>query len=142
MGSSPDVKESDDEESEPLVETDTQVTLKGVVRNTRTQTEPESSSPPMPSETLLAVGVGAQILPGKGGPEGGVKPAADQARDALTELEDAAGNAAGKAKIMGDEAVETAVNAREELEEASARMEVREDLERKKRGWRSRVFDF
>ncbi|KAF8512805.1 hypothetical protein JB92DRAFT_2926409 [Gautieria morchelliformis] len=141
IGSLPLDEESEDQESS-LVETDTQVTLRGVVRKTRTQMHPESASPPTPTETLVAVGMGPQILPGKGGPEPGVDSATDQARGAAAEAERTVEHVAGKAKAVADDAVGAVVEARESLEHAEAREEAREGVEVKKKGWRSRVFDF
>lgn len=134
-------EESEDQESS-IVETDTQVTLRGVVRNTRTQMNPESGSPTTPTETLVAVGIGPQILPGKGGPEPEVDYATDQARGARAEVEGAAENVAGKAKSVADDALGAAATARENLEDASTRMEAREGVEARRKGWRSRAFDF
>lgn len=124
-----------------LVETDTQVSLRGVVRSTRTQMNSESASPPTPTETLVAVGIGPQILPGKGGPEPGVDPVTEQARGARAEVQGAAENVAGKAKAVADDTLEAAMAARENLEDASARMKEREDVEVKRKGWKSPAFD-
>ncbi|KAG9074777.1 hypothetical protein FRC06_010460, partial [Ceratobasidium sp. 370] len=64
-----EAEESETEGEEPEAQTETQVTMKGVIRTTHqpaTETQPES-------ETVLAVGVAEQILPGLGGPEDGGK---------------------------------------------------------------------
>ncbi|KAF8588045.1 hypothetical protein K439DRAFT_1630079 [Ramaria rubella] len=139
MGSVPEDDGSNADED--TLETDTQLTSRGIVRNTRTQPDPDASNPSTPTETLVAIGVGAQILPGKGGPKPDVPSASEQAREALTDLGDAAGDATAKAKAVADEAVVTAVTARENLEEVSERMEARQDFERAKKGWRSEAFN-
>jgi hypothetical protein len=142
-----DVTEEEDEEP-PLVESNTTATLKGVVRTTTTQQCPSASSPPTPSETVLAVGAGAQLFPNKGVPYDPQSPtlapsmaAAKVAREVVDEAE---ANVAAVSDVV-DEMVEGATDdvarMRENVEGAEARFEEREHAERRKKGWRSSVFD-
>ncbi|RPD68312.1 hypothetical protein L226DRAFT_617578 [Lentinus tigrinus ALCF2SS1-7] len=141
--------EEDAEEmgTEPLVETRTRATVQGIVRTTVTQTSPSAE----PEESVLAVGIGAQVLPGRGGPYGASAPevledgmegvkvrATEEAREAV---EDVAG-AEEYAEEAVREGVRRAVRVREDVEGARGRGEVRERVERRRKGWRSAVFDF
>ena len=132
----------DEASDDSFAETDTRVTMKGVVHKTRTKRKPESMSPTSPTETLTAVGIGPQILPGKGGPEPEANSATDQAREALIEVEGVTMHAAERAKAVTGDAIGTAATTRESLENVSTRMEAREGFEVRKKGWKSRAFDF
>ncbi|KAI0699901.1 hypothetical protein C8T65DRAFT_831795 [Cerioporus squamosus] len=77
--------DEDADETEPLVETHTHATVQGVVRTTVTQASPSAE----PEESVLAVGVGAQVLPGKvleDGVEGAKVRATEEARDAVADV--------------------------------------------------------
>ncbi|KAI0355792.1 hypothetical protein OH77DRAFT_1589761 [Trametes cingulata] len=143
-------EESEDEEA-PLIETHTRATAKGIVRQTITH-------PPAPSstatsgeaeESVLAIGIAPQILPGKGVPYtsqpspspqsglDGVKTrTAEEARAALEDV------AEGEERVEREvrRGVEGAQRVREEVGRAVGRVEVRRRGERGG-GWRSRVFD-
>ncbi|KAH9932567.1 uncharacterized protein B0H18DRAFT_1115809 [Fomitopsis serialis] len=139
---SKDDESNDEEENNEHVETHTTATLKGVVRTTVTQHSPEVSRPPTPDETVLAVGVVPQILPGKGGPadeldENHEYGTRDVAREALGEVQERVDDAEESLQ----QAAERMVEVRESIDEAALREQVIERLERKKSGWRSRVFD-
>lgn len=130
----------DGDENGPHIETHTTATAKGVVRTTITQPDPESSRPPTPQETVMAVGVGAQILPGKGEP-GARETPREVARDALGEVQGAIDGVRGKADEAVDETIRRARLLREDVEEAGERRERRERVEGRRRGWKSRAFD-
>ncbi|RPD68333.1 hypothetical protein L226DRAFT_617588 [Lentinus tigrinus ALCF2SS1-7] len=141
--------EEDAEEmgTEPLVETRTRATVQGIVRTTVTQASPSAE----PEESVLAVGIGAQVLPGRGGPYGASAP--EVLEDgmegvkvrATEEARDAVGDVAGAEEYAEEvvrEGVRRAVMVREDVEGARGRGEVRERVERRRKGWRSAVFDF
>ncbi|KAI0746172.1 hypothetical protein C8Q76DRAFT_706217 [Earliella scabrosa] len=142
----PDNEGDEDDENEPLVETHTRATMQGIVRTTVTQASPSAE----PGESVLAVGIGAQVLPGKGGPYGASAPEVlediqgvqvrgrEEARDALQDVE-AAGKRLEEAVREG---VGRAVREREEVEEAGTRGQVRTRIEREQMGWRSSAFGF
>ncbi|CAE6445246.1 unnamed protein product [Rhizoctonia solani] len=132
-------EESDDEDDEPEAQTETQVTTKGVIRTTRqpaTDTQAES-------ETVLAVGVAEQILPGLGGPENGhhVPEIRERAKDAINDVENAAENATSRVAEVEHEAEVAVGDAKGKAARAAERMEERRDMERRKKGWKSKAFD-
>ncbi|KAG8684829.1 hypothetical protein FRC09_015123 [Ceratobasidium sp. 395] len=127
------------ENGEPEVQTETQVTMKGVIRTTHQpamETQPES-------ETVLAVGVAEQILPGLGGPEDGgkVPEAVERAREAVGEVESAAGNVAEEAREVRENGEEAIADTKTKASKAAERMEERRKVERKRKGWKSKAFD-
>ncbi|CAE6407789.1 unnamed protein product [Rhizoctonia solani] len=140
-----DADEESDEEGtnveNPQLEpqTETQVTMKGVIRTTHqpaTDTQAES-------ETVLAVGVAEQILPGLGGPENGghVPEIAERARDAIDDVQGVAENATNQVAEVENDAKAAAGDARDKATKAAERMEERRDAERRKKGWKSKAFD-
>ncbi|KAG8734620.1 hypothetical protein FRC12_018453 [Ceratobasidium sp. 428] len=127
------------ENGEPEVQTETQVTMKGVIRTThQPATETQSES-----ETVLAVGVAEQILPGLGGPEDGgkVPEAVERAREAVGEVESAAGNVAEEAREVRENREEAIADTKTKASKAAERMEERRKVERKRKGWKSKAFD-
>ncbi|TFK78450.1 hypothetical protein K466DRAFT_77956 [Polyporus arcularius HHB13444] len=138
--------DDDADETEPLVETHTRATVQGVVRTTVTQASPSAE----PEESVLAVGIGAQILPGKGGPYGasapevledGVEGVKVRALEETREVVEDVARAEAGAEEAVREGVERAVRVREELDGARGRGQVRERVERRRKGWRSAAFD-
>ncbi|KAL6303539.1 hypothetical protein BKA93DRAFT_735014 [Sparassis latifolia] len=140
---SDDSDSSTEEESQTaaLVETHTRATLQGMIRTTVTQPFPSLSDPPTPDESALAVGIGPQILPGKGGPVDGPRAseygAVDITRGAMGELQGAVECTNGTVESI----MEQTAKVREEVEEARERGAIREGVERRRKGWKSRVFD-
>ncbi|CAE7099121.1 unnamed protein product [Rhizoctonia solani] len=133
-------EESDDEDEQAEPETNTQVTMKGVIRTTHqpaTDTQAES-------ETVLAVGVAEQILPGLGGPENGshVPEIAERARDALDDVQNAAEDATDRVAEVERDVEAAAGDAKGKAAQAVERMEERRDVERRRKGWKSKAFDF
>ncbi|KDN50250.1 hypothetical protein RSAG8_01586, partial [Rhizoctonia solani AG-8 WAC10335] len=131
--------DSEDEEEQPEPQTETQVTTKGVIRTTHqpaTDTQAES-------ETVLAVGVAEQILPGLGGPENGshVPEITERARDAIDDVQSAADNATNLVAEVQNDAEAAAGDAKGKAVRAAERMEERRDVERRRRGWKSKAFD-
>ncbi|EJF65616.1 hypothetical protein DICSQDRAFT_133225 [Dichomitus squalens LYAD-421 SS1] len=146
-------EDEDGDEETPLVETHTRATARGVIRTTVIQDSASTGADP--EESVLAVGIGPQILPGKGGPyserssqdsdsladdlslkDARVR-ATEEARDAAGEVTQAQESA--EESLRAD--VEQVVQMREEITGAEARGEVRTRVERKKKGWRSAAFD-
>ncbi|RPD53257.1 hypothetical protein L227DRAFT_568091 [Lentinus tigrinus ALCF2SS1-6] len=116
--------EEDAEEmgTEPLVETRTRATVQGIVRTTVTQASPSAE----PEESVLAVGIGAQVLPGRGGPYGASAPEVLEDGTegvkvrATEEARDAVGDVAGAEEYAEEvvrEGVRRAVMVREDVEE-------------------------
>ncbi|QRV76702.1 hypothetical protein RhiJN_04717 [Ceratobasidium sp. AG-Ba] len=137
----PDVEsdEEAEESNEPEVQTDTQLTMKGVIRTTH---QPATGSQPE-SETVLAVGVGEQILPGLGGPEDGGKApeAVERAREAVDDVQNVANGVMGEAQRARENGEEAVSDAKHKASDAVDRMEARRRAEQKKKGWKSKAFD-
>ncbi|KAG9126944.1 hypothetical protein FRC07_001277 [Ceratobasidium sp. 392] len=132
-------EEGEAEGDEPEVQTETQVTMKGVIRTThQPATETQSES-----ETVLAVGVAEQILPGLGGPEDGGKApeAVERAREAVGEVQSAAGHVAEEVREVRENGEEAAADVKDKALRAADRMEERRKAERKRKGWKSKAFD-
>jgi uncharacterized protein YoxC len=129
-----------DEEQEDAGNTESHImpTVKGVIYTTKTQPQPDSPSlhPPEPTETTIAVGLGAQVLPGKGGPHDQDSNDTDpeSSRCALDEIEDGITTQVQTTR-------DAALNTRHDLDNAQVRTQVRIRLEQKKSGWRSEAFD-
>ncbi|KAI0744344.1 hypothetical protein C8Q80DRAFT_1107728 [Daedaleopsis nitida] len=139
-----DEDENDGDETAPLAETHTHATVQGIVRTTVTQASPDAEA----EESVLAVGIRAQVLPGKGGPYGATSSSGFAVEEvgvrAREEAREAAGDVAAVEEEVEEgvrEGVAKAVEVREEVRDAEARGEVRERVERRRRGWRSEVFD-
>ncbi|KAI0762170.1 hypothetical protein BD413DRAFT_606873 [Trametes elegans] len=141
---------SDAAEDAPLLETHTHVGVQGVVR--KTVSHPPLGTDAEPEESVLAVGVGAQVLPGKGGPYGAPHPPARalegglegvQARAVLEAREavDDVARVEERAEDVVREGVEEVQRMREDVRDAEARADVRARLEGKRKGWRSCAFD-
>lgn len=139
-----DVTEEEGEEP-PLVESNTTATLKGIVHTTTTQQHPSASSPPTPSETVLAVGAGAQLFPNKGVPHSpSLSPsaaAANIAREVVDEAEEAIEAVGDVVGGMVEGAVDDAARMRDDVNDAEVRFGARERVEKKRNGWRSSVFN-
>ena len=132
---------------QPVVETHTRATTQGFIRTTVTQAAPDAEQ----DESVLAVGVGAQVLPGKGETYGGASApelldhdtenmqarAAEEAREAVGDVVRAQMRAED-GLITG---VDSAMRAREAVVDAGMRGEVRARVERRRKGWRSPAFD-
>ncbi|KAF8742125.1 hypothetical protein RHS02_03742, partial [Rhizoctonia solani] len=134
-----DEEGSIDEDGQLEPQTETQVTMKGVIRTTHqpaTDTQAES-------ETVLAVGVGEQILPGLGGPENGsnVPEIAERARDAIDDVQNIAEDATNRVAEVENDARAAAGDARDKAARAAERMEERRDAERRRKGWKTKAFD-
>ncbi|KAF7976112.1 hypothetical protein HWV62_7545 [Athelia sp. TMB] len=138
----------DEEGAEVIVESHTETTMKGIVHTTATiQPGPPSSEhgEPAVTETVLAVGAGAQLFPGKGGPyhDASSPPptVSDVVQEEVSGVKDDVIVAVGKAKGVAVGVGEQAVRAREDVENAAGRLGAREGEQRARKGWRSRVFD-
>ena len=140
--------EHDVEGAEVIVESHTEATMKGIVYTTETIQPALSSSDldePVVTETVLAVGAGAQLFPGKGGPYHDASSPPPTVSDVMQEeVNGVKGDvivAVGKAKGVAVGVGEQAVRAREDVENAAGRLGAREGEQRARKGWRSRVFD-
>ncbi|KAL5528669.1 hypothetical protein ACEPAF_7805 [Sanghuangporus sanghuang] len=141
-----------EEEQEVYTETHTEATLTGVVRTTLEQPEPEpQNEAPLPTENSLSVGLGAQLLPGKGepttlgvereSPQEAAHKVAETAREAVEDVQAKVHHAKEGIEDVGRRGIQEAVRVRRLAEEAGERMENQERRERRRRGWRSRAFD-
>ncbi|CUA76666.1 putative protein C57A7,06 [Schizosaccharomyces pombe 972h-] [Rhizoctonia solani] len=134
-------EESDveDEEDQPEIETETQVTMKGVIRTMRQPSTDTRSE----SETVLAVGVAEQILPGLGGPDNGshVPEVTERAREAINDVQSAAENATDQVVEAQNDAEAAVDDAKGKAAKAVERMEERRDIEQRRKGWKSKAFD-
>ncbi|KAF7323764.1 hypothetical protein MKEN_00597400 [Mycena kentingensis (nom. inval.)] len=104
-------------------------TMKGVVKTTTAVPDADDSEAEA-EETVLAIGVAAQLFPDRGLPEDAVEAAANEA---ATEIRGAVEHTA---ELAGE-----AVRVREELERSEARKAKRERFEQHRGGWRSTAFD-
>ncbi|KAG8760217.1 hypothetical protein FRC14_003648 [Serendipita sp. 396] len=117
---------------------ETEVTTKGVVRRTRV----ENLEGEIQSETVLAIGVGEQILPGLGGPEIEDPPTlAEQGREALGDLEELRQKAKGKAAATIEEADGIRETVKERIALAGKRTGRTKARDVKSPDWRSPAFD-
>jgi hypothetical protein len=110
------------------------VTTKGIIRTTIQENEQGDPQ----AETVLAVGIGEQILPGLGGPE--PEPAStlvEQGREALEELD----GARQRAKDAADEVREARETVQTRAASAGERMRQTRSNLAKRTGWRSPAFD-
>jgi hypothetical protein len=154
--------DEEEDTEEPQTETETSVvpTTKGIVvtmtttaKDTDEQDEQANASggsgaagTQAVAQTQIALGVGAQILPGKGGPhdlhaDGEVEAPAQVVRAVLDEVEETIEEEVAVVQHGIETAAETVEQAKADVETAEVRAEVRTQKERKKGGWRSKVFD-
>lgn len=114
-----------------------EATTKGIIRTTvmeNVEGEPQS-------ETILAIGIGEQTLPGLGGPEGEAAPTlAEEAREALNELDSVRKGAKSEAIKAKEEAVDANETARQRLEAAGERMKQKKAKYVKSPDWKSGAF--
>jgi hypothetical protein len=132
-------------EEPPLIESSTTATLKGIVHTTTTQQHPSASSPPTPSEAVLAVGAGAQLFPNKGvlhsPPPSPSMAAAKVAREVVDEAEETIEAVSDVVGGIVEGAVDDAARMRDDVNDAEVRFGERESVEKKRKGWRSSVFN-
>jgi len=147
-GDGPSGDEDDEEEhDEPYSEAYTSATTKGIVRTTYTQPEPPSSSalegslPPAPSESVLAIGLGAQVLPGKAELVSRESPK-EMAEDIAGELRETEENVIQKVKDLEEgNYVQKATETRQQIGDAGGRVVNKVREEERRRGWQSKAFD-
>lgn len=127
-----------DEEDDVAVHSDTKVTLQGVVHDRVLHDIISSPDSNPTSETIIAVGIGPQILPEREPPKkGAIKAVREEINAAVEGVE----HAAGKAKQFGSETVNTSTKTKENVQGARERGKMREGVERERDGWRSPAFD-
>jgi hypothetical protein len=120
--------------------TRTTATLKAIVHTTTVvQSESDTSKPPTPEETVIAVGAGAQIFPDKGSPcnEGGPDWMGDVVASAVAAVVRKTGDEMDNAVALKSRAV----RAREDIARAGERKEARRRVEKESQGWGSHVFE-
>ncbi|PAV18515.1 hypothetical protein PNOK_0535700 [Pyrrhoderma noxium] len=167
--------EGEDEERETYTESYTNVNLLGITRTSISQPEPDPISRgsdsrgignggeseaeaevEQPQESVLAIGLGAQLLPGKAEPLKESEPVEQQeqqgsisvpqtAKNILKDMQRDVGQTTSSVlsstQETVDSGIERAVHTRRSLEEAQNQLTSRMYRESKKRGWRSKVFD-
>ncbi|KAI0646008.1 hypothetical protein C8Q79DRAFT_1001457 [Trametes meyenii] len=126
------------EDQQALVETRTRATLQGVVRTTIVDPLPGTDAEP--EESVLAIGVGAQILAGK---EGGVDPGVKTTRiaEGTREAAEDIAQAGARLDVQVERGIQQAEGIAGYVMDARARKDVRTKVEGRRRGWRSRVSD-
>ncbi|KIJ34579.1 hypothetical protein M422DRAFT_51984 [Sphaerobolus stellatus SS14] len=131
--------EMDVDYEDTVIESGTKVTMQGIVHESQVFESGIVTTPEPPeSETIIAVGVGPQILPDRNPPnKDSVKTLREETVDAVRELS----HAAGRAKDVGLEAVDDAAKIKDNAETAVRRKQMGEGLERRAKGWRSGAFE-
>ena len=135
--------DTDANEESSLIESHTRIATKGIVRETATYSATDGSSSTanraLVDESTLAVGIGAQILPGKGGPHANEDTYGprDLARESLDEVQ----SRLDEITQAGEQASRQGADLRRGMEQAERREQARENIERRGIGWRSRAFD-
>ena len=127
----------EEQEESPQVHVETEATTKGIIRTTVTENSNGETQ-----ETVLAIGIGEQVLPGLGGPDVEPSPTlAEQGRAALDELDQVRKGAKEQVGQVRDEAVEANEVVRDRLEAAGARLQRRRSRFSKNPDWKSSAFD-
>ncbi|THH04597.1 hypothetical protein EW145_g5408 [Phellinidium pouzarii] len=147
-----DEEDEEEEDHDVYTESHTEATMKGVVHTNVVQPKqlasPGAKIPP-PSESTYAVGLSAQLLPGKGEPVGyeretlaeGMHDLAGSARGAVDDIQEALGEASDSMHGMARWGVENTIETRQALNRAGIRMKKQERSERKGCDWRSSAFN-
>jgi hypothetical protein len=133
LASTPAPEEVEELES-PTTHTETHATLKGVVRTTETEE----------SETVMAIGLGEQILPGVGGPdpsEDARRELVEGGRKAVGEVQETAEQAAREVRDTADDIAETGAKLKDGVGRAVDKGETKKRAEGKSGGWKSNAFD-
>lgn len=142
-------------ESELVSESAIHATSKGLVRTSVTHPAEDGAAAAgngahqngeaeVVEESAIAVGVGAQLLPGKGGPssEGrGMDAVVEEATETVDEVVETVEDAADKAKDVAENVREEVNEVKEELNEAGDVYNDTKGRERRVGGWRSEAFD-
>jgi hypothetical protein len=137
------VVEGNEVEEPHHLESNLTASVKGIVHTSTTQPITPSSSPPTPSETVLAIGAGTHLFPRKGGPynEPPAPSPAQVAGEAMDEVREAAEDAADTTRGVVEGADDVGRGILQDVEGAGERFSERESVERQRTGWRSSVFD-
>ncbi|PSS10987.1 hypothetical protein PHLCEN_2v3360 [Hermanssonia centrifuga] len=143
-------EEGETRDETPVTETHTSATTKGIIRTTVTypaaaeNTSPRSSPLTPVDESTITLGVGAQILPGKGGPhdanpgeDGDQDRPQNIAREALDQVQARVEDVVE----TGEHIVQRTKDVGNEVEGARERERAAEGAESRKEGWRSHAFD-
>jgi hypothetical protein len=125
-------------EQETHTHVETEATAKGIIRTTVVE---DAEGVPQ-SETVLAIGIGEQILPGLGGPTPEPPPTlVEQTRKALDELDEARQEAQATAKTATQDVKRATEDVRERLVSAGERIPNKKRKLAKLPDWRSPDFD-
>jgi hypothetical protein len=117
---------------------ETEATTKGIIRTTVTE-DPDGETQ---SETVLAIGIGEQILPGLGGPDIEVVPTlTEQGREVLEDLDQLQKGAKSQVKEVVGEVTDANEVTRARLSAAAAQMQRRRSQFAKDPDWRSSAFE-
>lgn len=149
---------SDDDEVPTHTESEIGTTLTGIYRTTVTKPDTgppatlcASGSEAPTAESTLAIGLGAQLLPGKAEqavmdvsretPAEAAQDVAESAREAIDDIQESVTTAASNVQGAAVTAVEDAVESRRVAERGVERMKKQEVRERGRKGWESHAFD-
>jgi hypothetical protein len=138
--SSPSVDEivNEDPRLELTTHVQTEATGKGIIRTTIVE---DGEGEPQ-SETVLAIGIGEQILPGLGGPNTEPPPTlVEQGREALDELDQVRKKAKTTIESTRDEANDATEQIRQRAASAGERLQRKKSRMEKNPDWRSHAFD-
>ncbi|CAG8662743.1 3330_t:CDS:2 [Acaulospora colombiana] len=125
-------------EQEPHTHVETETTTKGIIRTTVVE---DAEGAPQ-SETVLAIGIGEQILPGLGGPTQEPPPTlVEQTRKALDELDEARQEARATAKTATEDLRRATEDVRQRMTSAGERIPNKKAKLAKLPDWRSSDFD-
>lgn len=125
-------------EQEPHTHVETETTTKGIIRTTVVE---DAEGEPQ-SETVLAIGIGEQILPGLGGPTPEQPPTlVEQTRKALDELDEARREARDTAKTAIQDVRHATEDVRQRKASAEERIPDKKAKLSKVPDWRSSNFD-
>lgn len=122
----------------PTTHVQTETTGKGIIRTTLVE---DAEGEPQ-SETVLAIGIGEQILPGVGGPDTKPPPTlVEQGREALDELDDARKKAKTRIQTTREEVNDATEQVRHRAAIAGERLQRKKSRMAKNPDWRSHAFD-
>jgi hypothetical protein len=131
-----------DEDSPTIAESEVHATARGITRTTRV----EGPNGQVKHESATAAGIGAQLLPGRGGPnttrnDRDMGVVVEEADEALDEVQDVAEAMQQRALDATTETQEAARTTKDRLERSVAAYEQGKKKEGRRYGWRSDAFD-
>ncbi|TFY61809.1 hypothetical protein EVG20_g6917 [Dentipellis fragilis] len=133
-----------DQRSQPPTTTKTDLSLTGLVRTTAPQSDLEAGQAVPDDETVLGVGVAPQVVAGTAGPYGVDEEGEETAPllgAALGGMQDELEQQVGRAAKVARGAMEGVGQVKGRATSLQDRWAVREQIERRRKGWRSDAFD-